>query len=307
MQRLLVPSLLALGVLLSGAPTRADVQWTQTLRLVGSEAIVTNATEFASVTDSETSDLIGPFLAFASVDTMVTGVSGTSFSEQDSDLFATGFTGSGGFGTTTDVDDPAGFADVFGRSVFTGYFDLDASTPYALTGLLTSGAPGATAQVILHGPGGPVVNVQATPGLTMPVDAAGTLPPGSYLVTVSVAGNAQEAPPNLATEASGEWTLEFVLGGATAAPITGPALGLRVFPNPTRGSATISLASRSEAPKRIRIHDAAGRLVRSMDDATGNVTWDTRDVAGRIVPAGVYFVTVRTGGRIGTERLIVLR
>jgi hypothetical protein len=307
MQRPLVPSLVLSLALLPLAPAGADVQWTQTMRTVGSEAILSNATEFAVDTDSQANDASGPFVASVLADTMVTGVSGTSMSEQDSDLFATGLTGSGSFQTTTDVTDPEGFADVFGRSIINGYFDLDASISYSLTGFVASGGAGTSAQMALFGPGGAIVNVEASPGATVPVDASGTLAPGSYLVTVSAAGNAQEAPPDLMTEASGEWEMSFVLGGATEVPVTAHAPRLRVFPNPAHGSATISLASQADAPARVVVHDAAGRVVRSIDTASGAATWDTRDAAGRRVPAGIYFVTVGCEGRLETGRVTVLR
>jgi len=237
----------------------------------------------------------------------VTGVIGRSTSEQSSDLFATGFAGTGAFNTMTDVSNPEGFADVFGRSIFNGYFDVDAPTSFTLTGFVTNGGAGTSGQVFLHGPGGFIVNVQPAAGTTIPVDASGMLAPGSYLVSVSVAGNAQNAPPDLMVPASGEWEVSFLLGGSTAAPATAPEADLRVFPNPARGRSTISLAARTNAPVPVRVLDAAGRLVRSLEAASGSVIWDTRDAAGRPVPAGVYFVTVRRDGHLETGRVTVLR
>lgn len=298
--------LLSLALLLPAASS-ATVTWTETTRIIGSEAIVTNTGEFAIDTDSQSSVTTGGFSALAAADTMVTAAQGSSMSEQTSDHFPTGFAGSGGFATMTNVTDPEGFADVFGRSNFTGRFDLDTATPYTMTGTLVSGGNGTSAQMYLFGPSGAIVNVNALPGQTVPVSASGLLAPGSYLVSVNVAGNAQDSPPELFTEASGQWQMSFFLGGATDAPLTSPAGGLRVFPNPARGSATISLAGRPGVPARLRVHDAAGRVVRSLDAAAGSAVWDTRDSAGRPVPAGVYFVTVRRDGQLETGRVTVLR
>jgi FlgD Ig-like domain len=306
MQRPLVPSFLLCLALLFPASASAAVTWTQITRTVGSEAILTNTGEFAIDSDSQSITTMGGFGAQVVADTMVTAVLGHSSSEQTSDLSLAGFTGTGGFTTTTEVTDPEGFADVFGRSIFNGYFDVDTPTPYAMTGVLTNGGNGTSAAMYLFG-SGPIVNVQAFPGMTVPVDASGMLAPGSYLVSVSVAGNAQNSPPELFTEASGEWQMSFLLGGPTAAPATAPAAGLRVFPNPARGSATISLASRTDASALVRVHDAAGRLVRSLGTVSGAATWDTHDAAGRPVPAGVYFVTVRRDGHLETGRVTVLR
>jgi len=301
------PELLVLFLALLASPADAGVQWTATMRNVGSESIVTNATEFALDTDNGTTDAQGMFVVSVLADTMVTGVTGSSTSEQSSDLFAEGFTGTGAFDTMTDVTDPEGFADVFGRSVFNGYFDVDAPTRFVLTGSITNGGLGASAQMFLHGPGGFIVNVQPAAGNTIPVDATGILDPGSYLVSVNAGGNAQNAPPDLMTSASGEWQMSFLLGGGTAAPATASGAGLRVFPNPARGRSTISLAAHPNGPVPVRVLDAAGRLVRSLDAAAGSVVWDTRDAAGRPVPAGVYFVTVRRDDRLETGRVTVLR
>lgn len=307
MQRpLALPFFLSFALLLPAAASAA-VTWTETTRIVGSEAILTNTGEFAIDTDSQSSATTGGFSAVVTADTMVTAAQGSSTSEQTSDHFPGGFAGSGGFTTTTNVTDPDGFADVFGRSNFTGRFDLDTATPYTMTGTLVNGGNGTSAQVYLFGPSGAIVSVQAFAGQTIPVDESGLLAPGTYLVSVNVAGNAQDSPPELFTEASGQWQLSFFLGGATDAPLTSPAEGLRVFPNPARGSATLSLAGRSGVPALLRVHDAAGRIVRSLDTAAGSAVWDTRDGAGRPVPAGVYFVTVRRDGGLETGRVTVLR
>ncbi|GJM43995.1 MAG: hypothetical protein DHS20C21_08370 [Gemmatimonadota bacterium] len=308
MQTSLLPAVgFLVALLLSFANADAAVQWTLTTRLVGGESIVSTPAEFAIQVDSQTSEVSGLFAAAVSVDTTVAGVAGTSMADQNSTLSSTGLTGSGGFQTTTAVTDPDGFADVFGRSLFNGYFDIDAPTPYSLTGQLTSGGGGTSTQMALFGPGGAIVDVHASPGTTVPVSASGTLAPGSYLVTVSAAGNAQELPPNLLVGASGEWEMEFQLGSATAAPSVAWTEGILVFPNPSRGRTLISLGSHAETPTSFRIHDVAGRVVRVMDTTSGVATWDTRDASGRPVPAGVYLVTAQEDGRFTSRKVTVLR
>ncbi len=299
-------TLVCIALLISPAPANAEVQWTLTTRTVGSEVITTNATEFALNIDNESSASNGFFAATVSVDTMVTGVFGGSISEQESDLFDAGLTGSGGFQTSTEVNDPDGIVDAFGGSAFTGYFDLDEPTPYSLSAVLTTGGSGTTAEILLFGPGGAIVNVQASPETTLPVNESGTLDPGSYLVAVNVAGGARESQ-DIVIEASGEWEMTFVLDGATAAPTTAQAAGLRVFPNPARESTTISRVLPTGSPARLSIHDVTGRVVRTIDVTSDAATWDTRDSAGRPVPAGVYLIKVRVGERLATGRVIVLR
>ncbi len=288
-------------------PADAAVQWTSSTRLAGSEVIVTNATEFAVDTDNSSMSTFGLFVSSTLADTTVTGVLGRSTSEQFSDLHETGFNGTGAFNTTTEVTDPEGFADVFGGSILDVYFDVDTPTSFSLIGSITSGGGGTAGRVALHGPGGFILNEQPAPGTTIPIDASGLLEPGSYLVIVSVNGNAQEAPPNLAVSASGEWEMTFLLGGATTVAVSAPAEEFRIFPNPARGHSTISLATRANTRIPVRVLDAAGRLVRSLETTSGSVAWDTRDAAGRPVPAGVYFVAARREGRLTTGRVTVLR
>jgi len=308
MKRLLVLSFLLSLALLAPA-SDAATHWTQTTRQVGSESIVTNATEFAIDTDADVRTVDGSFVSTASADTAVTGVVGSSVSQQSTGLTATSFSGTGSFDTMTDVTDPEGFADVFGRSIFTGYFDVDEPTLYALSGFVTSGGAGS-AQILLHGSGGALVNEQPAGGVTIPFDFSGTLEPGPYLLHVIAGGNAQDRPPDVLTTASGEWEVSFVLGSATAVPSAVPAGvpagGLRVFPNPARGSSTIALAAPTARPLPVRVVDAAGRLVRSLE-MRGSVVWDTRDADGRPVPAGVYFATVQRDDRLETGRVTVLR
>ena len=71
-------------------------------------------------------------------------------------------------------------------------------------------------------------------------------------------------------------------------------------PNPARGPVRLSLPRAAPpGPLSVVILDAAGRRVRdlSRDVAAGpvEVAWDLRDGAGRRVPPGLYFASVRLG------------
>lgn len=85
--------------------------------------------------------------------------------------------------------------------------------------------------------------------------------------------------------------------------------GIEVYPNPfsttTRIRYTIpaGVDSSQYSVVSMKIHDAAGRLVKSFDqvssiqDQASFVTWDGTDDAGRQLPAGVYFLRIPiTGG-----------
>ncbi|MBZ0269462.1 hypothetical protein K8I85_15005 [bacterium] len=55
--------------------------------------------------------------------------------------------------------------------------------------------------------------------------------------------------------------------------------------------------------------DVRGRLVRTLrlPAAAAEVAWDGRDDAGHPVPAGAYFVRLRTREGMATHRLVRLR
>ncbi len=90
------------------------------------------------------------------------------------------------------------------------------------------------------------------------------------------------------------------------------ALRLRVSPNPTRGGTAFVVEAPRAGPQRIRIVDIRGRLVRRFEDSLATagrriVTWDGRDTDGRPLPAGVYVVTVESGGRAVSSRVSLVR
>lgn len=109
---------------------------------------------------------------------------------------------------------------------------------------------------------------------------------------------------------------ELVLSAATGIsphPIAisaRPVLVLAPTPNPARAPLAFAFRTFAPGPVRVRVVDAAGRLVRAAD--LGDVepgdrswTWDGADQAGRAVAAGVY--RVQMIGRFGgTSQPVVL-
>jgi flagellar hook assembly protein FlgD len=62
----------------------------------------------------------------------------------------------------------------------------------------------------------------------------------------------------------------------------------------------------------VRIHDVAGRLVRTLQDGwqtagAHRIVWDGSDDAGRTAPGGVYFYRLEAGGESSQRRLTRLR
>jgi hypothetical protein len=83
-------------------------------------------------------------------------------------------------------------------------------------------------------------------------------------------------------------------------------------PNPFHRFTQIRYALTEPGPVRLEIFDAAGRVVRTLVDATQQegvytVSWDGRDNPGERVEPGVYFYRVQTGASSDSRKMIVLR
>lgn len=89
-------------------------------------------------------------------------------------------------------------------------------------------------------------------------------------------------------------------------------------PNPFREETRIVLPAgfageSASAPTTVTIHDARGRLVRTLrvpasgSDSATEIAWDGRDDAGRAMAPGVYLVTVRRGDEGTTTRVVLVR
>lgn len=87
-------------------------------------------------------------------------------------------------------------------------------------------------------------------------------------------------------------------------------LTIRVWPNPAPYPAIgldLKLAGNTTAYTG-EIYDLSGRLVnRFQSNGNGNVVWDGRDLDGRRVGPGMYFVHAHAGGQDATARVVVLR
>ncbi|MGH7724236.1 MAG: galactose oxidase-like domain-containing protein [Candidatus Eiseniibacteriota bacterium] len=80
-------------------------------------------------------------------------------------------------------------------------------------------------------------------------------------------------------------------------------------PNPSLGFATIAYTLPASQHVRIRIHDVAGRLIRTLVDRVvaagpGEVVWDGRDDGGRRVSPGVFFYLMEAGDWRSRKKMI---
>jgi hypothetical protein len=85
--------------------------------------------------------------------------------------------------------------------------------------------------------------------------------------------------------------------------------GVALDPLPGGARYTLTLGAASAA---IDVYDVAGRRVRSLltgplPAGTGTVIWDGRNERGAVMPAGVYFLRLRTGEASTTARIVRLR
>lgn len=100
---------------------------------------------------------------------------------------------------------------------------------------------------------------------------------------------------------------------AVGAPVVagrGPS-ALRVHPNPATGAATIAYSIDAPAAGRLDVFDVTGRKVRTLAagrlERAGRLAWDGRGADGAAVPAGVYFVRLKTADRSEASKLVLLR
>ena len=86
-----------------------------------------------------------------------------------------------------------------------------------------------------------------------------------------------------------------------------PALDAAVYPNPTRGRATVTLALEAPAEVRADVFDALGRRVASVEAGEVQPGFRSLSLDLAAMPPGVYVVRVAAGGAVQTRRLTVVR
>jgi flagellar hook assembly protein FlgD len=82
------------------------------------------------------------------------------------------------------------------------------------------------------------------------------------------------------------------------------------YPNPGRSLSTLRFGLPKSAAVSLRVFDAAGRLVRELENGVlpageYTSTWDLRGTRGDRVPAGVYFVRMALGAQVITRSVTV--
>ena len=85
-----------------------------------------------------------------------------------------------------------------------------------------------------------------------------------------------------------------------------------IVPNPFSGTARFSVSLDRDGPYMLRVYRSDGSLVRTLADSPGRTqdypfAWDGTDDRGRPVGTGIYFVQLRSGTRVRTQKAVLLR
>jgi len=111
---------------------------------------------------------------------------------------------------------------------------------------------------------------------------------------------------------------DFAIAGVfdtTPADETPGALKLslaRAFPNPFNPKTTVQFSLAEPGFAQLGVHDAQGRLLRVLVAAElpagpQAVTWNGTDALGRPVASGVYFIRLRAGGEVFSQKVLLAK
>jgi hypothetical protein len=145
---------------------------------------------------------------------------------------------------------------------------------------------------------------------TWPITVLDPLPPWAYWSVQAVDGAFQGSAFALTD------TILLDATGASDAVEDVLPIAFRLHPcspNPFNPHATIRYDLPTQAPVRIMVYDAAGRLVRTLVDRPAQVpgryeaVWDGRGASGQSVASGVYFCRMESGDFREVRRMALVR
>jgi hypothetical protein len=124
----------------------------------------------------------------------------------------------------------------------------------------------------------------------------------------------EAAVPGFITTAAGSKTV-YVVGGPTSVQQDAPSPQFVLeqnTPNPFNPTTAIGFSIPQRMEVDLTIFDVSGRRVvtlvhRTMPAGCSNVEWNGRDANGRAVSSGVYFYRLRSGSRVQTKKMVLLK
>jgi hypothetical protein len=144
-------------------------------------------------------------------------------------------------------------------------------------------------------------------------------PNGTYIASVDEDGLVPVVGELEMTLLPGEESVVVEAGDAAKAASAGSEIGsqARTFlrsgsPNPTTGMTVIDFGLERSGVASLIVYDVTGREVqRLVEGELGSglhrVQWSGRDSRGRSIAAGVYFINLRLGERLLTERVVIAK
>lgn len=142
-----------------------------------------------------------------------------------------------------------------------------------------------------------------------PGDMVGPAPTESNFVLVAwVQDNTTKQV--LQSEAIAVMDMSFVSVG-DASVMLGARLGQNT-PNPFNPTTSIPITLEDEGPAVVRVYGPSGSLVRTLSQGVlpagvTNLNWDGRDIAGREVGSGVYYVNLEVNGESVSRSMTLLK
>jgi len=103
--------------------------------------------------------------------------------------------------------------------------------------------------------------------------------------------------------------IHFAPGGGVSVDDPQQLPQIKNFPNPMKGSTTISFANMQVAGKVVQIYNAKGQLVNELpvSGSQHSVEWNGNDFDGSTVPNGIYLYTIETNDDVISNKLLLLR
>jgi hypothetical protein len=94
--------------------------------------------------------------------------------------------------------------------------------------------------------------------------------------------------------------------------IPAAGLSLSAYPNPFNSETTVKFAVPTAGAYSVEVFDVTGRLAREISGYAASpgwleVRWDGKDRQGNALSSGVYFLRARSGARVETDRVLLVR